>query len=420
MPPVCGNYARDGNGLFRNLDGMKRWDFRHNPLLEGAEVRKNTGMATTIALRANTLDYPRGGGHFWVYLNWALGLRALGCQVIWLELAYPAATRTEMESRLQELRVRLSSHGLGESVAVQRHAGGGSYEDWLAPPATDEFDLLLDIGYSSPSELEGLRRELRLRRTALVDIDPGLLQVWMSRGELLVAPHDVNFSIGETVGTPDAAFPDCGLKWHYTPPPILLEQWPLAPAGPEAAYTTVCHWWDEWLVVDGEAFDNSKRVSFQDYLDLPARTPARLELALDLADDDQDERRMLEQRGWSVREGWRVAGTPARYRSYIQASRGEFSCAKPSCMRLRNAWISDRTLCYLASGKPAIVQHTGPSRILPEAEGLFRFRNPREAVRAFTAVEGDYEHHARLARQLVEEHFDAHTVVTRLLERALA
>ncbi len=389
-------------------------------LSERLRLVKQVVMTVTVALRANTFDYPEGGGHFWVYLNWALGVRSLGCQLVWVELAHPSDAPADIEARLRALRDRLSAYGLAPSLAVQRSAGAGSGEAWLAPPSCDDIDLLLDIGYTSPDELEGLRRELRLRRTALVDIDPGLLQVWMSRGELLVAPHDVNFSIGETVGTPEAAFPDCGLEWHYTPPPVILEQWPLAAAGRDATYTTVCHWWDEWLVVDGEAFDNSKRVSFQDYLDLPSRTEARLELALDLAPDEQDERRMLEQLGWTVREGWRVAATPASYRSYIQASRGEFSCAKPSCMRLRNAWISDRTLCYLASGKPAIVQYTGPSRILPDAQGLFRFRDPGEAVRAFAAVEADYDHHSHHARQLVEERFDARRVVARLLERALA
>ncbi|MFN2555482.1 MAG: glycosyltransferase [Nitriliruptorales bacterium] len=377
-------------------------------------------MTTTVALRANTLDYPEGGGHFWVYLNWALGLRSLGCQLIWVEFAYADDRPGETESRLRSLRDRLSPYGLAPSMAVRRAGGDEGRDEWLVPPTWDPVDLLLDIGYTTPVELERLRQGLNLRRTALVDIDPGLLQVWMSRGELVVAPHDINFSIGETVGTPAAAFPDCGLEWHYTPPPVILDQWPLARAGPDAAYTTVCHWWDEWLVVEEVAFDNSKRESFRDYLDLPTHTTARLELALDLAQDEEDERRMLEQRGWSVREGRRVASTPSDYRAYIQASRGEFSCAKPSCMRLRNAWISDRTLCYLASGKPAIVQHTGPSGILPDASGLFRFHSPHEAVRALATVEADYDHHARLARQLVEEHFDARKVVAGLLERALA
>ena len=114
-----------------------------------------------------------------------------------------------------------------------------------------------------------------------------------------------------------------------------------------------------------------------------------------------------------------MAGTPEDYHAYVQSSRGEFSCAKPSCIRLANAWISDRTLCYLASGKPAVVQHTGDSSFLPQAEGLFRFRDPDEAVRALAAVEEDYERQCRLARAFAEEHFDGRRVVERVLERAL-
>jgi hypothetical protein len=88
-------------------------------------------------------------------------------------------------------------------------------------------------------------------------------------------------------------------------------------------------------------------------------------------------------------------------------------------MLLQNAWISDRTLCYLASGKPAVVQHTGASRFLPDAEGLFRFRSLEEAARALSTAESDYERYGRLARALAEEYFDAHKVVGRVLERAL-
>ena len=89
---------------------------------------------------------------------------------------------------------------------------------------------------------------------------------------------------------------------------------------------------------------------------------------------------------------------PWDYQRYVQASQGEFSCAKPSCVRLQNAWVSDRTLCYLASGKPAVVQHTGASRFLPDAEGLFRFRTLEEAAHALSAAQSDYERHGRLAR----------------------
>jgi hypothetical protein len=181
----------------------------------------------------------------------------------------------------------------------------------------------------------------------------------------------------------------------------------------------VTHWWDGWQSVGEQEIDNSKRLSFLDYAALPERVQAKLELALALAPDDECDRVLLEGRGWNVRLAAEVSCTPAAYRRYIQRSRGEFSCAKPSCMLLQNAWISDRTLCYLASGKPAIVQHTGPSDILPDAEGLFRFRSLDEAAAAVRAAETDYERHCAAARRLAEEHFDATRVVAGVLRRAL-
>src|SRR5207247_2485186 len=132
-----------------------------------------------------------------------------------------------------------------------------------------------------------------------------------------------------------------------------------------------------------------------------------------------EDRRMLEPKGWRLREAWDVTATPDAYRTYVQRSRGEFSCAKPAYVSLDTALVSDRTLCYLASGKPAVVQHTGASRILPDAEGLLRFRSIDEAATALAAAEADYERHGRAARALVEENFDARRVVASVLERAL-
>jgi hypothetical protein len=129
---------------------------------------------------------------------------------------------------------------------------------------------------------------------------------------------------------------------------------------------------------------------------------------------------VLQRRGWSVVDAHMVASTPWDYQSYIQDSFGEFSCAKPACLRLENAWIGDRTLCYLASGKPAVVQHTGPSRFLPDSAGLFRLRELKEAAKCVERVLVDYEHQCKLARNLAEEYFDARKVVANLLERALS
>src|SRR6185369_7056377 len=113
----------------------------------------------------------------------------------------------------------------------------------------------------------------------------------------------------------------------------------------------------------------------------PRHTRQPLLLALCQAADDQlnldpfeaEEKRLLESYGWQVIHAYRVANGPVRYQQFIRHSRGEFSCCKPSCVRLQNAWISDRTICYLASGRPAVVQNTGPSRILDGAGGVLRF-----------------------------------------------
>jgi hypothetical protein len=378
-------------------------------------------MSITVCLAAGAFAYPQGGGHLWVYLNWALGLRANGCQVIWLEVVEPETPVHEVQALTLALKCHLERYGLAECLALCSSNGESLpravVERCLDVEATTEAHLLLNFAYEiSPQVVK------RFQRSALIDIDPGLLQIWMSMGQLSVARHDMYFTIGETVGTPAARFPHCDLQWHYTPPVVSLPAWPPTPAASTAPYTTVSDWWGEWVEFQGESFNNEKRTSFLEYSNLPSHTAAQLELALCLApgDDVNEERRFLEQRGWKIRHAWEVTSTPEQYQTYIQRSRGEFSCAKPSCMRLQNAWISDRTLCYLASGKPAVVQHTGPSRFLPDAEGLFRFRSLEEAARALEAVESDYERHCRLARQLAEEYFDARKVVGSVLERAMA
>ncbi|PYK99375.1 MAG: hypothetical protein DME19_08965 [Verrucomicrobia bacterium] len=153
---------------------------------------------------------------------------------------------------------------------------------------------------------------------------------------------------------------------------------------------------------------------------MPRLTPQPLELALSMRTErDAGERRDLEQRGWRIRHAREVAASPESYQSYLQQSRGEFSCAKRSCMKFRNAWVSDRTLCYLASGKPVVVQDTGPSAFLPNGEGMFRFSTPQQAAEALAAINADYQRHCRAARELAETCFDAKQVVEEILSRAL-
>src|SRR5437867_3825605 len=127
----------------------------------------------------------------------------------------------------------------------------------------------------------------------------------------------------------------------------------------------------------------------------------------------------MERRGWRIRRSREVAATPEMYQAYIQRSRGEFSCVKRSCIEFQNAWVSDRTICYLASGKPVVVQDTGPSEFLPNGEGMFRFGTAQQAAAAFETINADYERHCRAARELAETYFDARQVAEKILSLAL-
>lgn len=378
----------------------------------------------TVCVSPGTADYPQAAGHLWAYLNWALSLRAAGCRVIWLEDVgglLDSRSVTEAAENLATLAMRLERWELGSALALADFRGGPVLPELARgrldlETAADEADLLVNFTYEAPHEVVS-----RFRRTALVDLDPGLLQIGMSRGDLVVEHHDAYFTIGETVGAAGTRFADGGVRWQYTPPPVYLGAWEPLPPEPEAAYTTVTNWWGEWIVIDGETVNNEKRAAFMALLDLPAQVAAKLELAVTPDDYTMGvDGRTLSDHGWTVRDAWKTCGAPEAYRDYIRRSRAEFSAAKPSCRILANAWVSDRTLCYLASGRPAVVEYTGPSRILPDADGLLRFRDVDEAAAAIHAVEADPEHHSRRARELAQEHFDGVQVVRSLLERALA
>ena len=215
----------------------------------------------TVCVSARTVDYPEGGGHQWVYLNWALGFLANGWRVIWLEGVHPKAPVEEAIHRVRVLRERLAPFGLADSLAICSRSKSGTpldpavVSDTLSDGDACEADLMLNMRHGTRAELLQ-----RFKRTAFLDIDPGLLQVWMSQGKLSLPRHDLYFTIGETVGTPDARFPDCGIPWRYTPPCVSLEHWPVREPDEGAPYTTVTHWsMGEWMAEEGEVYSNDKR-----------------------------------------------------------------------------------------------------------------------------------------------------------------
>jgi hypothetical protein len=165
--------------------------------------------------------------------------------------------------------------------------------------------------------------------------------------------------------------------------------------------------------VNGRVY-GSKDVEFRRFFDLPRRVRAPLEIAVS-GPAPRDE---LTAAGWRIVDAGERSTTMERYRDYIGASRGEWSVAKEAYVASDSGWFSCRSACYLAMGKPVVVEDTGFSRIYPTGEGLFAFRSVEDAVAALEAIESDYSRHCQAARALAERFFRAETVLEKLLHDA--
>ena len=108
--------------------------------------------------------------------------------------------------------------------------------------------------------------------------------------------------------------------------------------------------------------------------------------------------------------------TPESYRDFIRGSKAEFGVAKTGYVHSRSGWFSDRSACYLASGRPVIAQETGFSRDLPTGEGLFAFQSTDDVVGAIATMNADYARHSRAARRIAEEYFESGKILRRLLD----
>jgi hypothetical protein len=282
--------------------------------------------------------------------------------------------------------------------------------------ALDSAVLLLNVNGFVHQERVLARVPLR----AYLDIDPGFGQMWRALG--LHDPftgHDAWVTIGERIGRPDCTIPTNGLGWITTPQPVVLEQWPAQPAAAAPAggsFTSVASWRGPFAPVEFEGVTYGLRVhEFRRFAELPERTRQRLEVALDIHEADRADLELLRAHGWHLVDPAVVAADPWKYREYVQRSKGELMIAKHMYVASRSGWLSDRSICYLASGRPVVAQDTGISELYPVGEGLLTFAGPDEAAAALEEVSRDYERHARAARALAEEHFEAGLVIGRLL-----
>ena len=230
--------------------------------------------------------------------------------------------------------------------------------------------------------------------------------------------HDKFLSFGENIGKPFCTVPAALFAWQPTRQPIVLDYWntPCSPA--RQVYTTVMSWQPLGgsATVSGIVY-GGKHAEFGKVINLPRRTSQVLELAMGGGSPPLD---LLRQHGWHVIESYAVSADPWKYREYIQTSKAEFSVAKHAYVATRSGWFSCRSACYLAAGKPVVVQDTGFSESLPTAEGIVAFSTEDEALAAIERVNRDYQHHAVAATRLAREFFDAQRVLRTLLDTVLA
>lgn len=366
------------------------------------------------------------GGAVWTRLNWVLGFRKLGFQVYFVEQigrescvdAAGVVTSFAECQNLAYFKRITEQFGLAGSAALVYEEGdqihGLTWAELLH--VAESADLLVNI--TGHLTLEPLLR--RLRRKVYVDLDPGFTQMWHAQGNAgaRLDGHDYHFTVGENIGTPECSIPTSGIRWRPTRQPVVLEHWPVAPTREPERFTTVASWRGTYGPVEYEGKTFGLKVhEFRKFLQLPQRGPGRFEVALDIHPGDEADRQRLLQHGWILADAVESAGDPERFRGYIQASGAEFSVAQGIYVATNSGWFSDRSVRYLASGKPALVQDTGFSRTLPVGEGLVAFRTLDEAVAGATTIITDYDRHARAARRIAEEFFDSSKVLGNLVEQ---
>lgn len=365
---------------------------------------------------------PHQGGATWAVLQYLLGLRRLGHEVMFVEPVAKKALRPtgaplEATENAAYFQAVMEQFALQASAALllsdTKETVGLSFrplQEW-----TERADVLLNIsGMLTEKELTEL-----VPVRVYLDLDPGFIQMWHAvQGiDMRFDGHTHFVTVGQTIGQPDCPVPTCGRAWLTTPQPIVLPYWPVAGGPPRHGFTTIGNWRGYGSIEHQGVFYGQKAHSLRQLMSLPTRTTERFQLALAIDRGETKDLAALAANGWELMDPTHVASTPDDYRQFIQDSKGEFGVAKSGYVASRCGWFSDRSLCYLASGRPVLAQDTGFGRFLPTGAGLLPFNDIESALAALETVNRNYVGHAKAARGIAEDYFDSDKVLTRLLQR---
>jgi hypothetical protein len=374
----------------------------------------------SVAVAGSVAQRPGRGGHAWVFLNYLLGLQQLGHEVAFIDRLTPAMIGCEQDDLAHSPQAKwlhsvMAGSGLGGLYfLMQEPSGDGGRRRSLLLDRLKRTDLLINVnGFLRDAELLAAPAV-----TAFLDIDPAIQQMWEAlRLAEIFPPHDLYFTVGENIGRPACGVPTCGLEWIPTRPPIVIGEWSTAARGER--FTTVASWRGPYGPVEYQGETYGLRVhEFRRLTALPGEVSADLAVALDIDIADHADAAGLRGAGWQLLDPFEVAGDPAAYRAFIQGSEAELSVAKNVYVGSRCGWFSDRSACYLASGRPVVAQETGFSDNLPTGDGLFAFAGQDEAAAAIEEIRREWPRHSEAARQIAAEYFDSNRVLKGMLDAA--
>jgi hypothetical protein len=358
------------------------------------------------------------GGVTWCSLMYLLGLRALGHDVFYIEDTGECVYDPVLNTRATDpsygttyIHQALEPFGLGDKWSFVNYDGTyhGQGADVVRQYAAGA-DLFINLSGGSWFWRD---EYARIPRKVFIDSDPAFTQLAIAKAEpwyvAFFKTFDHLFTFGSNIGTAASQVPVGDFTWRKTWQPITLDHWTTTLA-PRDRMTTVMTWQIESFTDVG----GNKDQEFVKYIDLPSRTPQAFELAVNGPE------RLLREHGWETVAAMNASRTLWDYREFIQRSRAEFGVAKHTYVATRSGWFSDRTECYLAAGRPALVQDTGWTAHLPSGDGLLAFSSPDEALAGIDRINSDYPAHARRAAEIARAHFDAAVVLPRLLDEALS
>lgn len=372
------------------------------------------------------------GGVTWDYIQYVLGFRALGHDVWYLEdsanWAYdpvkqePSADCSHNVSYLDRI---MREFDMGDRWIYRNEPDGkyhGIADEKTAEKIIAEADVLANVSGAC-----WLRPVTAAPKTKLfLDGDPMFTHIKLTRGSKdyldRVLSHDKHYTFGLNVGQPGCKVPTAGLTWRPTVQPIAREWWERTLMPPNAchiadnAWTTVMN----WASYKPEEFEGAtygqKDIEFLHFAELPAHTKEKFVLAMGQGPGKSRPTEYLESQKWKIIEPDIHLPDYASYHDFLSNSKAEWSIAKNGYVQSHSGWFSCRSACYLAAGKPAVVQDTGWSDHLPSGDGVIGFRTMEEAVKGIESVAENYEHHCQAARTYAQTYFDAAKVCAELLE----